>query len=817
MSFQHLKPGVYAPVLTFFKPVTEQLDVETFKKHVLYLAQSGVGPVITGSMGEGPMLSVQEQLILVKAAREVLDLHQFRYPLIVGASLDSTRETIDLIRKVAGVGADVVLVKPSGYFASLMTQAALKTFFMDIQKASPVPVMIYNFPGASGGVEMDSDLLLGLAKEGLNFCGAKLTCSQIGKITRLAGYCDSPEYNRDYPRSFALEDGQKPFVVFTGKSSFSDYLTAAAAAKGHGAIAGIGNFAPRVLRRLYDLIDKAARTRQPADIQAANELQVLLSEADYATTKLHIPGAKRILEEFRGYGGVPRQPIQPIDEAQYASTMKLPVVVKVMEMERSLAAMLGQDNSKTGISSDNFQKTISPVDQSVVVTRTILSDEELGTVVAKASSAFGFWKTTSLDHRLNIGNKFLEEMQKAKQQLSEDLSRQMGRPISHCAVEVDGTVARGKYMISISKDALADSNNQDTDKKDHVRFIKKCPVGPLLVISPWNYPYFCQVNAVLPAILAGNTVLLKPSPQTPLCGEWFVELFKRAGLPDGVIQAIHTTPTQSESLIKDPRVQFVMFTGSVANGHSIVKAASDSFKGVGLELGGKDPAYVREDADLAKVIPALADGIFFNAGQSCCSVERVYAHSSVYDRVVQGLAERAKSLKLGDPKDPSVTLGPVVSKRSADHIRKQVANAISAGGRPLISPEDFPQDVSGTNFVTPQVIADATHDMSLMKDETFGPVVGVMKVESDEEAIKYMNDSPFGLTASIWTDAVKSQDAFSNIVDKLETGTVYLNNADNLDPALAWSGWKDSGRGISLSKFGFDAYTRTKSVNVKYL
>ncbi|WVF65612.1 hypothetical protein IAT40_000342 [Kwoniella sp. CBS 6097] len=260
-----------------------------------------------------------------------------------------------------------------------------------------------------------------------------------------------------------------------------------------------------------------------------------------------------------------------------------------------------------------------------------------------------------------------------------------------------------------------------------------------------------------------------------------------------------------------------MFTGSVPNGHSIVKAASDSFKGVGLELGGKDPAYVREDADLEKVIPALADGIFFNAGQSCCSVERVYAHSAVYDKVVQGLADRAKSLKIGDPKDPSTTLGPVVSRRSADYIRRQVADAISAGGKPLVPAETFPQAVSGTNYVAPQVIANATHEMSLMIDETFGPVVGVMKVDSDEEAIEYMNDSPFGLTASVRTDAVKSQEAFKAIVDKLETGTVYLNNADNLDPALAWSGWKDSGRGVSLSKFGFDAYTRTKSVNVKYL
>ncbi|WVF65613.1 hypothetical protein IAT40_000343 [Kwoniella sp. CBS 6097] len=307
---------------------------------------------------------------------------------------------------------------------------------MDIQKASPVPVMIYNFSGASGGVDMDSDLLLELAKEGSNFCGAKLTCSQIGKITRLAGYCDSPEYAKDHPRSFGLKDGQKPFVVLTG--------------------------------------------------------------------------------EFQGYGGSPRQPIQPIDEAEYAAAMKLPVVVEIMELERSLAEKNVDSADKQAAA---LQKTISPVDQSVVVTRDIPTSPELESAVIAASSAFETWKTTKLEERLAVGTKFLEEMRKARQELSADLSKQMGRPISHCAIEVDGTITRGRHMINIAKDSLSDSPNKDTDTADHVRFIKKCPVGPVLVISPWNYPYFCQVNAVLPAILAGNSVLLKPSPQTPLCGE----------------------------------------------------------------------------------------------------------------------------------------------------------------------------------------------------------------------------------------------------------------------------------------------------------
>ena len=257
-------------------------------------------------------------------------------------------------------------------------------------------------------------------------------------------------------------------------------------------------------------------------------------------------------------------------------------------------------------------------------------------ILVTSQKAFQTWSSTSLGERITIAKRFLTEFEAARDELSRDLSMQMGRPISHCGVEVDGTIARGKHMISLAKGALADSknevrdlfrsqcrlrNHQDTDTPRRQRYIKRCPIGPVLVISPWNYPYFCQVNAVLPAILAGNSVLLKPSPQTPLCGEWFAELYRRAGLPSDILQVLHLTPSQVDEIIRDKRVKFVQFTGSVANGHAVVKSASESFKGVGLELGGKDPAYVRADANLDKVSPALADGIFFNAGQSCCSVE----------------------------------------------------------------------------------------------------------------------------------------------------------------------------------------------------
>ncbi|GFZ44250.1 hypothetical protein JCM24511_01972 [Saitozyma sp. JCM 24511] len=457
----------------------------------------------------------------------------------------------------------------------------------------------------------------------------------------------------------------------------------------------------------------------------------------------------------------------------------------------------------------------SPVDQSVVVTRELATEATLEAALHSATEAFSTYRLLSLDERIAIAQRFLDQLAQSREALSRDLSRQMGRAISHCGVEVDGTIKRGEHMIRLARECLSDISNTETDTPDHRRYIKRVPVGPVLVISPWNYPYFCQINAVLPALLAGNPVILKPSPQTPLCGEWFEQLYRRAGLPPLVLQVLHVTPTQVDRLVRDPRVQYVMFTGSVANGHAVIKSASDSFKGVGVELGGKDPAYVRADADLEVTVPGLVDGAFFNAGQSCCSVERIYVHSDIYDRFVNNYAERVRTYVLGEPSDPNTTMGPVVSKRSADSIRKQVADAIASGARALIPDELFPLATGDSNYVAPQVLVDVDHSMSIMKDETFGPVVGIMKVSSDDEAIRLMNDSPYGLTASIWTGSKVSQEVFESFVDRLEAGTVYLNNCDNLDPALAWSGWKDSGRGISLSKLGFDAFLRTKSVNMK--
>ncbi|KAF9650369.1 aldehyde dehydrogenase [Thelephora ganbajun] len=468
------------------------------------------------------------------------------------------------------------------------------------------------------------------------------------------------------------------------------------------------------------------------------------------------------------------------------------------------------------------QTTIIPHSQQPLVTRAYPNTEELEKIILSSADAQKQWAKVPLSGRITIANKFVDEFSKMSNEIPGELTLQMGRPISQAMGEVRGFLDRARYMISIAESCLADVSLEDTDKPGFKRYIKRIPLGVVLVIAPWNYPYLVSINSVLPAIIAGNSVLLKPSPQTPLTAERFALALTRAGVPFTVIQVVHLSPKLTEYAVRHPKVDFVSFTGSVTGGKLVQEVASHAggFKGVALEafLGGKDPAYVRADADIDHTVAELADGSFFNSGQSCCAVERIYVHESIYDDFVPKFVNIAKTYKLGDPTKPDTNLGPVVSLASAERIRKQVEDAVKAGAKKLVAEEDFPVAKPGTTFVAPQVLVDVNHSMELMMEETFGPVIGIQKVSSDEEAVKLMNDSPYGLTASVWTKTdsnPESEQAFLRIVDELETGTVFLNRCDYLDPALAWTGVKNSGRGISLSKFGYDQLTRAKSVHMK--
>jgi acyl-CoA reductase-like NAD-dependent aldehyde dehydrogenase len=458
----------------------------------------------------------------------------------------------------------------------------------------------------------------------------------------------------------------------------------------------------------------------------------------------------------------------------------------------------------------NSLKCVTPVDGSVYVERKLATGPEIETALARARKAAGEWRHVSIRERQALLARAVDAFVADKAKIAEEITWQMGRPVSQSPGEVRGFEERSRYMIEVAPEALKDLDVGE--KAGFHRFIRRDPVGVVFVVAPWNYPYLTAVNSIVPALMAGNTVILKHSAQTPLCAERFAEAFRKGGLPEGVFQFLHLSHDDTAKIIQDARVDFVAFTGSVAGGHAVQEAAAGRFIGTGLELGGKDPAYVRPDANMDHAIENLVDGAFFNSGQSCCGIERIYAHEKIYDRFLEGFVDLTKKYRLGNPTLPDTNLGPMVRTSAAEFVRKQIADAVKAGAKALIDPKSFPADKPGTPYLAPQVLVNVDHSMSVMTEESFGPVIGIMKVRSDEEAIGLMNDSPYGLTAAIWTT---DEDAAIRIGDKVETGTWFMNRCDYLDPALAWTGVKDSGRGCTLSRVGYEQLTRPKSFHLR--
>ena len=455
-------------------------------------------------------------------------------------------------------------------------------------------------------------------------------------------------------------------------------------------------------------------------------------------------------------------------------------------------------------------KCISPVDGSVYVERQTASAKEIQQVLDAAVVAQKKWKNTPLAKRQALCTKAVDAFVAHKAEIAEELTWQMGRPISQAPGEVAGFEERARHMIEIADTALADLKPEAKD--GFTRYIKREPLGVVFVVAPWNFPYLTSVNAIMPAILAGNAVVLKHSAQTPLCAERLHQAFTEAGFPDGVFQYLHLTHADTEVVIQSPQINFVAFTGSVPGGEMVERAAVGRFIGVGLELGGKDPAYVRKDANLQHAIETVTDGAIFNSGQSCCGIERVYVDEAVYQEFVDGVVALANSYKLGRPDDANTNLGPLVKSSAAEFVRGQIDEAVAAGAKALVDTEKFAANKRGTPYLAPQVLIDVDHSMRVMNEETFGPVIGIMSVSGDEEAIKLMNDSEFGLTAAVFT---QDESAAIEIGNQIETGTWFMNRCDYLDPALAWTGVKNSGRGCTLSSVGFEHMTRPKSYHLK--
>ena len=452
-------------------------------------------------------------------------------------------------------------------------------------------------------------------------------------------------------------------------------------------------------------------------------------------------------------------------------------------------------------------KCISPIDGSVFAERPSASMVQAQGMVDRARKAQQAWAVRPLDERISLIRKGLARLGEMNDEVVPEIAHMMGRPVRYGG-EFGGVDERASHMADIAVDALKPIVIEDSDKFE--RRIEHEPHGVVLVIAPWNYPYLTAINTVAPALIAGNAVILKPATQTLLAGERLVSAFTQAGVPEDVFQNIFLDHETTSALIAARSFGFVNFTGSVGGGIAMEKAAAGTFTALGLELGGKDPGYVMEDADLDSAVDTLIDGAMFNSGQCCCGIERIYVTEKLFDAFVEKAVGIVSGYQLGNPLDQATTLGPMANVRFADLVRSQTAEAIGQGAKAHIDTAAFADD--GGTYLAPQILTNVTHDMRVMREESFGPVVGIMKVTDDAEAIRLMNDSDFGLTASLWT---ADADRAARIGRDIETGTVFMNRCDYLDPALCWTGCKDTGRGGALSVIGYRNLTRPKSYHLK--
>ena len=452
-------------------------------------------------------------------------------------------------------------------------------------------------------------------------------------------------------------------------------------------------------------------------------------------------------------------------------------------------------------------KCISPIDGSIYAERPILSRSEADAAVTHAKIAQKKWNMYPIEERIELVKAGVAAIGAMNDEIVPEIAWQMGRPIRYGG-EFGGFNERASYMADIAIDALAPIEIENSN--NFRRVIKRVPHGLVLVVAPWNYPFMTAINTVAPALIAGNTVMLKHASQTPLVGERLAKAFHSVGIPRDIFQNVFLDHDTTSALISDRAFDFINFTGSVSGGVAMEKAAAGTFTGIGLELGGKDPGYVMEDANLDAAVETLIDGAMFNSGQCCCGIERIYVIESLFEDFIKKAVAVVNQYNLGNPLDPETTIGPMAHIRFANEVRAQTQEAIKDGAKAHIDPCLFPMD--GGAYLMPQILTDVTHDMRIMREESFGPVVGIMSVKNDKEAIKLMNDSNFGLTASLWTEDINRAEA---IADRIDTGTAFMNRADYLDPALCWTGCKDTGRGGGLSMIGYHNLTRPKSYHLK--
>lgn len=453
---------------------------------------------------------------------------------------------------------------------------------------------------------------------------------------------------------------------------------------------------------------------------------------------------------------------------------------------------------------------ISPIDGHVITRLPYATHHDIARALTTARDSQRIWQTVALSERLALARQFVDHIASLKHEIAREITVQMGRPISQSPGEINGVIERANHMIAIAEQSLSDITIENSEH--YHRFMRKVPLGVVFIIAPWNYPLLTAINALIPALLAGNSVIIKHASQTPLCGKRLVDSFRAVGLPEGVLQHLELTHQDTRRIIRNTGIDHVVFTGSTQAGQKIYQDTATRFINCTLELGGKDAAYVCQDADLDEALDHIVDGVYFNSGQSCCGIERIYVDQNIYDDFIAGFATRVEQYRLGNPLESSTNLGPMVSAKATEIIYQQVNDALQSGAETIIASHLFHQAKAGTPYCAPQALIGVDHDMAIMQQENFGPLVGIMPVNNEQQAIALINDSDYGLTASIWT--TDDQRAL-RLAPKIQTGTVFMNRCDYLDPALAWTGVNNTGKGVSLSQFGFDQLTRLQSCHFK--
>ena len=455
----------------------------------------------------------------------------------------------------------------------------------------------------------------------------------------------------------------------------------------------------------------------------------------------------------------------------------------------------------------SLMNLVNPATEEIFRTLEPTSEAELASVLEKMRTAQRKWRDVPVSERVEICRGFVDTFRAIKESVALDITRQMGKPLVQARREVDTTLDRAETMLRLAAAALQDDGLPP--KEGFRRFIRHEPLGIVLDIPAWNYPLLIAVNVVIPALLAGNAVLIKHARLTPLCGDAFVDALHKTSLPPDLVASVHVGHATVSRLIERRAVDFISFTGSVEGGREVYRQASAQLLDMGLELGGKDPALVCEDANFDFAVANLVDGAFYNSGQSCCAIERIYVMRPLFSRFVDAYVAEVEKYKVGNPLDAATDIGPLAQHKAVEFLEFQIGQAVGRGARVLTGGRRAP----GTGyFFQPTVLVDVDHGMSLMMEESFGPVIGIMPVDSEEEGVRLMNDSPYGLTASIWTEDPARGEALAG---RTAAGTVYVNRCDYLDPELAWAGIKDSGHGCTLSHLGFLHLTRPKSFHLR--